>query len=168
MIAAAEILKPSFREAGIKVAGPVRAIERRRHARRAAGRSNFVVRCRLSCARLRSPIRTGDLLGSEDEQFGCLEVDRQQRTTVPGIYAAGDVVSDLHQIAVVTGHAAIAATHIHKSLPENFKGPRTPSIPRQHEIRNGRVVEAGLASALPMMSNRFAKQPRQDSLIAER
>jgi thioredoxin reductase (NADPH) len=34
----------------------------------------------------------------------------------------GDVVSDLHQIAVATGHAAIAATHIHKSLPENFKG----------------------------------------------
>jgi thioredoxin reductase (NADPH) len=48
--------------------------------------------------------------------------DRLQRTTVDGIYAAGDVVSDLHQIAVATGHAAIAATHIHKSLPENFKG----------------------------------------------
>jgi thioredoxin reductase (NADPH) len=41
---------------------------------------------------------------------------------VAGIFADGDVVSDLHQIAVATGHAAIAATHIHKSLPENFKG----------------------------------------------
>jgi circadian clock protein KaiC len=30
-------------------------------------------------------------------------------------------VSDLHQIAVATGHAAIAATHIHKSLPKKFK-----------------------------------------------
>jgi thioredoxin reductase (NADPH) len=28
-------------------------------------------------------------------------------------------VSDLHQIAVGTGHAAIAATHIHKTLPSH-------------------------------------------------
>jgi thioredoxin reductase (NADPH) len=47
---------------------------------------------------------------------GCLEVDAHQQTTVEGLYAAGDVVSDLHQIAVAIGHAAIAATHIHKSL----------------------------------------------------
>jgi hypothetical protein len=32
-------------------------------------------------------------------------------------------VSDLHQITVATGHAAIAATHIHKTLPEKFEGP---------------------------------------------
>jgi len=31
------------------------------------------------------------------------------------------VVSDLHQIAVGTGHAALAATHIHNSLPHNFR-----------------------------------------------
>jgi thioredoxin reductase (NADPH) len=50
--------------------------------------------------------------------IGCEKgrVDAHQQTTVQGIYAAGDVVSDLHQIAVATGHAAIAATHIHKSL----------------------------------------------------
>ena len=34
--------------------------------------------------------------------------------------AAGDVVSDLHQISVATGHAAIAAPHIHKSMPPNL------------------------------------------------
>ena len=33
--------------------------------------------------------------------------------------AIGDVVSDLHQIAVATGHAAIAATAVHKRLPRN-------------------------------------------------
>jgi thioredoxin reductase (NADPH) len=64
-------------------------------------------------------------LGAKTNDVGCLEVDSHQRTTVDGIYAAGDVVSDLHQIAVATGHAAIAATHIHKSLPENFKGVDT-------------------------------------------
>lgn len=58
-------------------------------------------------------------LGAKSNDVGCLEVDAHQQTTVPGIYAAGDVVSDLHQIAVGTGHAAIAATHIHKMLPPN-------------------------------------------------
>jgi thioredoxin reductase (NADPH) len=33
----------------------------------------------------------------------------------------GDVVSDLHQIAVATGHAAVAATHVHNNLPRNFR-----------------------------------------------
>lgn len=56
-------------------------------------------------------------LGAETIDEGCLKVDEHQRTTVEGLYAAGDVVSDLHQISVATGHAAIAATHIHKSLP---------------------------------------------------
>jgi thioredoxin reductase (NADPH) len=56
-------------------------------------------------------------LGAETGEAGCLKVDEHQCTTVDGIYAAGDVVSDLHQIAVATGHAAIAATHIHKTLP---------------------------------------------------
>jgi hypothetical protein len=53
--------------------------------------------------------------------LGCLEVDAHQQTTVKGLYAVGDVVSDLHQIAVGTGHAAVAATHIHNSLPRNLR-----------------------------------------------
>lgn len=56
-------------------------------------------------------------LGAKTNEVGCLKVDEHQLTTVKGIYAAGDVVSDLHQIAVATGHSAIAATHIHKMLP---------------------------------------------------
>jgi thioredoxin reductase len=64
----------------------------------------------------------------------CLEVDSRQRTTVAGIYAGGDVVSDLHQIAVANGHAAIAATYIHKSLPENFKGIDDAVDPALHKV----------------------------------
>lgn len=56
-------------------------------------------------------------LGAKTGEAGCLKVDEFQRTMIDGIYAAGDVVSDLHQIAVGAGHAAVAATHIHKSLP---------------------------------------------------
>jgi thioredoxin reductase (NADPH) len=51
----------------------------------------------------------------------CLVVDEKQRTTVDGLYAAGDIVSDLHQISVAVGHAAIAATDIHRSLQPNFR-----------------------------------------------
>jgi thioredoxin reductase (NADPH) len=58
-------------------------------------------------------------LGAETNEFGCLKVDEHQQTTVKGLYAAGDVVSDLHQITVATSHSAIAATHIHKLLPPN-------------------------------------------------
>jgi thioredoxin reductase (NADPH) len=38
---------------------------------------------------------------------------------VDGLYAIGDVVSALNQIAVAVGHAAIAATAIHNRLPWN-------------------------------------------------
>ena len=63
----------------------------------------------------------GKALGARHNSVGCLEVDAHQQTTVKGLYAVGDVVSDLHQIAVGTGHAAIAATHIHNTLPHNFR-----------------------------------------------
>lgn len=63
----------------------------------------------------------GVMLDAETNDVGCLSVDHYQRTSVQGLYAAGDVVSDLHQITVATGHAAVAATHIHKQLNANFR-----------------------------------------------
>jgi thioredoxin reductase (NADPH) len=63
----------------------------------------------------------GKELGARHNGTGCLEVDAHQQTSVAGLYAIGDVVSDLHQIAVATGHAAIAATHVHNNLPRNFR-----------------------------------------------
>lgn len=45
-----------------------------------------------------------------------LVVDAHCQTSVPGLYAAGDVVSALDQIVVAAGHAAIAATAIHNRL----------------------------------------------------
>jgi thioredoxin reductase (NADPH) len=115
----------SLREAHVKVAGPVSAIEHSGNEIRAVlqdGRtlSFDVVYPALGCG-VRSELAVA--LGAKTNDVGCLEVDAHQRTTVDGVYAAGDVVSDLHQIAVATGHAAIAATRIHKSLPENYKPP---------------------------------------------
>jgi len=56
-------------------------------------------------------------LGARCNEFGDLLVDAHQCTSVPGLYAIGDVVSDINQISVGTGHAAIAATAIHNGLP---------------------------------------------------
>jgi thioredoxin reductase (NADPH) len=50
------------------------------------------------------------------DRKGALRVDAHCRTSVPGLYAAGDVVSALDQLAVAVGHAAIAATTIHNDL----------------------------------------------------
>ena len=49
---------------------------------------------------------------------GRLVVDDHQMTSIPGFYAAGDVVRGLNQIAVATAEAAVAATAIHNALRE--------------------------------------------------
>lgn len=49
---------------------------------------------------------------------GLMLVDQQSATSVPGLYAAGDVVKGLNQIAVATSDAALAATAIHNRLRE--------------------------------------------------
>jgi thioredoxin reductase (NADPH) len=58
-------------------------------------------------------------LGAVGDDVGCLKVDGHQQTSVVGLYAAGDVVTDLHQLSVAIGHAAVAATAIHNQLPPN-------------------------------------------------
>lgn len=63
-------------------------------------------------------VRTGlaTALGARHDAQGYLEVDRHQQATVPGLYAAGDVVQSLSQISVGFGQAAIAASAIHQAL----------------------------------------------------
>jgi len=59
-------------------------------------------------------------LGAKVDATGELVVDRHMQTSVEHLYAAGDVVSGLNQVSVAVGHAAIAATAIHNSLPSNY------------------------------------------------
>ena len=59
-------------------------------------------------------------LGASLEAGGCVIVDGKQQTSIPGIYAAGDVVRGLDQISVAMGEAAIAATDIHNSLRDEY------------------------------------------------
>ncbi len=55
-------------------------------------------------------------LGVETNERGEIIVDRLQRTNVEGVYAAGDVVEGLKQIAVAVGHGAVAADTAYKYI----------------------------------------------------
>lgn len=60
-------------------------------------------------------------LGAQTTDCDKLVVDDHQATSVPGLYAVGDVVFGLNQISVACGHAAVAATRIHNRLPRHFR-----------------------------------------------
>ena len=63
-----------------------------------------------------------DGLAVERTPGGEIEVDDHQQTATPGLYAIGDIVGGLNQIAVALGQAAAAATHAHAQLPDRARG----------------------------------------------
>lgn len=63
-------------------------------------------------------VALADSLGARTGGDGRLVVDPHQQTSVSGLYAAGDVVRGLNQIAVASAEAAVAATAIHNALRE--------------------------------------------------
>ncbi|WP_137898925.1 NAD(P)/FAD-dependent oxidoreductase [Sphingomonas sp. 2SG] len=67
-------------------------------------------------SRIRSRLAVAAGARATDE--GCLEVDDHQRTTIPGLFAAGDVVKGLDQISHAMGEAGVAATTIRNLLSE--------------------------------------------------
>ncbi|MFC5548936.1 NAD(P)/FAD-dependent oxidoreductase [Massilia aerilata] len=68
-------------------------------------------------------------LGARTAQCEELVVDEHYATSVPGLYAIGDVVVGLNQIAVATGGAARAAVRIHNQLPPALR--QAPPRPAQ-------------------------------------
>jgi thioredoxin reductase (NADPH) len=68
-------------------------------------------------------------LGAQTAQCDELVVDEHFATSVPGLYAIGDVVVGLNQIAVATGGAARAAVRIHNQLPPALR--QAPARPAQ-------------------------------------
>ena len=67
-------------------------------------------------SRIRSELAVAAGANASDD--GCLEVDDHQRTSVPGLFAAGDVVKGLDQISHAMGEAGVAATTIRNLLNE--------------------------------------------------
>jgi thioredoxin reductase (NADPH) len=69
----------------------------------------------LGCDVKLDPVRHLNLK-LDDE--GYIIVDCNQQSSVPGIYAAGDICSQINQISVAFGQAAIAAVNVHNSLDD--------------------------------------------------
>ena len=57
-----------------------------------------------------------EMLGAKTENAGCIIVDAHQRTSVPGLFAAGDVVLGLDQISHAMGEGGVAATTMRNDL----------------------------------------------------
>jgi thioredoxin reductase (NADPH) len=75
-------------------------------------------------------------LGARHDNEGFLYVDPHHRTSVDGLYAAGDVVRGLNQISVAAGGGAIAASAMHlalRELDERASAPApAPDLVSQH------------------------------------
>ncbi len=65
---------------------------------------------------IHSDLARGLGAGLSDE--GCITVDAHQRTSIPGLYAAGDVVIGLDQISHAMGEAGVAATSLRNDLAQ--------------------------------------------------
>jgi thioredoxin reductase (NADPH) len=72
-----------------------------------------------------------DMVGADLSGDACIKVDSHQRTSVPGLYAAGDVVIGLDQISHSMGEGGVAATTIRNDLCS--KEPRWREAKRQME-----------------------------------
>jgi len=61
-------------------------------------------------------VALAEQLGARLNEQGCIGVDAHQRTSVDGLYAAGDVVIGLDQISHAMGDGGVAATTIRNDL----------------------------------------------------
>ena len=57
-----------------------------------------------------------EMVGADLSKESCIKVDSHQRTSIPGFYAAGDVVIGLDQISHAMGEGGVAATTIRNDL----------------------------------------------------
>jgi thioredoxin reductase (NADPH) len=60
--------------------------------------------------------KLAEMVGARLNEHGCAGVDAHMRTSVEGVYAAGDLVIGLDQISNAMGQGGIAATTIRNDL----------------------------------------------------
>lgn len=86
------------------------------HLETAEGRLGFDSVYPALGSRVRSDLaaEAGAMLSTDD----CIVVDSHQRTSIPGLFAAGDVVKGLDQISHAMGEGGVAATAIRNYLAE--------------------------------------------------
>ncbi len=66
----------------------------------------------------RTNSRLAEELGLTLIDEACIPAGDHMKTSLEGVWAAGDIVVGLNQISVAMGHAAVAATSIHNWLPK--------------------------------------------------
>ncbi len=85
----------------------------------------------------------GEMVGAKVAEDGCFLCDEKMRTTVEGLYAAGDVVHGLDQISHAMGEGGQAATTIRNDLAAKTPLLREPlEVPAANETARENV-EAG-------------------------
>jgi thioredoxin reductase (NADPH) len=62
-------------------------------------------------------------IGVETNERGEIIVSAKQATNIPGVFAAGDVVESMKQIAVAVGHGAISADSAYSYIRKIQRGP---------------------------------------------
>ena len=60
-----------------------------------------------------------EVVGADVAEGGCILVDDHQRCSIPGLYAAGDVVIGLDQISHAMGEGGVAAVTIRNDLTQD-------------------------------------------------
>jgi len=68
-----------------------------------------------------------EMLGAKLSADRCIVVDSHQRTSVEGVYAAGDVVKGLDQISHAMGEGGVASTTIRNDLAKQSPRLREPA-----------------------------------------
>jgi thioredoxin reductase (NADPH) len=117
---------PSIRQrlvdAGIRITSPLRSIRRTTSAIEALLADGSVDRFDAIYPAMGSDVRSKLALdlGAHHNSEGFITVDAKQQSSATHVYGIGDVVTDLHQISVAFGHAAVAACHAHHSLPMRY------------------------------------------------
>lgn len=109
--------RAKLRDAGIAIAGRCRAITLRDRAIVLDVEGTVrVFDCVYPALGSDSRSELAAQLGAERSDDGCLLVDAHQRTSIAGLYAAGDVVLGLDQISHAMGEGGVAATTIRNDL----------------------------------------------------
>lgn len=112
-------IRTAARTAGIDICDNVDDVVRRNNGfdviRGSATRQLDVIYVAMGCD-VQSALAKA--LGADCDDEGYILVSPHLATSVPRLYAIGDVAKALNQIVVGFGHAALAATHIHKELRE--------------------------------------------------
>ena len=81
-------------------------------------------------------VQLAEMIGASLSGDNCIKTDAHQRTSVPGLYAAGDVVIGLDQISHAMGEGGVAATTVRNDLAAKNPILREP-IAKMQEAGTG-------------------------------